>query len=168
MCPVFLKMKMTLNTLERKILSAVQYGLPMSPTPYQDISAKVGIPVAQLLDTLRRWETEKKIRRTGAIVNHFQMGHGVGAMVVWNVPEDKVDKVGELFASFPKVSHAYLRPPNKQWPYNFYTMIHARCLDELQAAIETMSQKSGITEFRALKTVRELKKIPPTYIVEEQ
>lgn len=160
-------MKMTLNTLERKILSAIQYGMPMSRSPYRDLSKNIGISVAQLLETLRQWKAEKKIRRLGAIVNHFQMGHGVGAMVVWNVPDDKIDQVGELFASFPKVSHAYQRPSNKQWPYNLYTMVHASDESELDTAIETMTRKSGIQKFHALKTVRELKKVPPTYIIEQ-
>ena len=159
-------MKMTLNDIERKILSAIQYGMPMSQSPYQDLSEKIGISVDSFLEMLRQWKAESKIRRTGAIVNHFQMGHGVGAMVVWSVPEDRIDQAGELFASLPKVSHAYLRPSNEQWPYNLYTMVHASDESELKVTIETMSRKSGIKEFRELKTVRELKKVPPTYIVE--
>lgn len=157
---------MALSILERKILSAVQYGLPMTRSPYLDIADKIGIPVTQLLETLGQWKAEGKIRRAGAIVNHFQMGHGVGAMVVWNVPQARTDEVGGLFASFPKVSHAYLRPSSKQWPYNLYTMAHASDSGELEITIEAMSTKSGIKEFRVLKTVRELKKVPPTYILE--
>jgi DNA-binding Lrp family transcriptional regulator len=159
-------MKTILNTYERTILAAIQYGMPMSLSPYQDISAKIGIPVDQLLETLRHWKTENKIRRLGAIVNHFQMGHGVGAMVVWNIPESKIDHVGEYFASLAKVSHAYVRPSSEKWPYNLYTMVHACDESELETTIKAMSRESGITEFRELKTVRELKKIPPTYIVE--
>lgn len=155
---------MTLNDLEQNILSAVQHGLPLSQTPYQDVSKAVGIPVERLLQILRKWQADGKIRRIGAVVNHFQMGHGFGAMVAWRVPDDKADRTGELFASFPKVSHAYMRPSQKNWPYNLYTMVHAASDSELETTIETMSQKSGITEFRQLKTVRELKKVPPTYI----
>lgn len=159
-------MKMALSSLERKIIGAVQYGLPMTRSPYVDIAGKIGIPVNQLLETLGQWKAEGKIRRVGAIVNHFQMGHGAGAMVVWNVPQARTDEVGCLFASFPSVSHAYLRSSSKQWPYNLYTMTHASDGGDLETTIETMSRQSGIREFRVLNTVRELKKVPPTYILE--
>jgi len=88
-------------------------------------------------------------------------------MVVWNVSEDRADQVGQQFASFAKVSHAYRRPLKKRWPYTLYTMVHASSAGELEQTIRDMSRQSGITEFRALKTVRELKKVSPTYILEK-
>jgi DNA-binding Lrp family transcriptional regulator len=160
-------MKMVLSVLEKKILSAIQYGMPMSLSPYQDLADKIGITAEELLGMLRDWKADKRIRRLGAIVNHFQMGHGVGAMVVWSVPDERVQQVGELFASFPKVSHAYQRPLRKQWSYNLYTMVHATSKEELETTIRTMSKQSGVAEFRDLKTVKELKKVPPTYIIEQ-
>jgi siroheme decarboxylase len=155
---------MTLNTDQHKILNAIQHGLPLSRTPYERMAQQIGISMGQLLGTLRDWVAEKKIRRIGAIVNHFQMGHGAGAMVVWAVPEERIDEVGTLLASFTKVSHAYQRPPLKEWAYNFYTMVHAGTAEELDAVVQTMSRQSGITQFRVLKTIQELKKVPPTYI----
>ena len=160
-------MKTLMSQLERHILSEIQHGMPMSLTPYQDIAKVVGISVDQLLEVLRKWKSEQKIRRVGAIVNHFQIGHGAGAMVVWNVPEDRIDEVGKLFASLPKVSHAYQRPAKNHWPYNLYTMVHASRSEEIETMLEGMSHKSRICDYRALKTVRELKKVPPTYIIDD-
>lgn len=155
---------MPMHDIEHKILKAAQHGLPMSRTPYADLAGLVGIPVEPLLGILRQWQADGKIRRVGAVMNHFRMGHGCGAMVIWHVPEGDVDRAGRLFASFAKVSHVYRRPERKNWPYNLYTMVHAAKDDELEMIIVAMSQQSGITEFRKLKTVRELKKVPPTYI----
>ena len=158
-------METTLTALETKILAAVQYGMPLSQTPYEDLAGQIGIPVEELLAVLRTWRDEKKIRRMGAIVNHFQLGRGIGGMVVWNVPEARIDEVGQKLAAFGRVSHAYLRPSSEQWPYNMYTMVHASDEGELESTIEKMSQESGISDFRVLKTVRELKKVPPTYVI---
>ena len=158
---------MVLSVLENKILSAIQHGIPFSVTPYQDLADRVGISSEKLLEILRIWKDEKKIRRLGAIVNHFRMGHGFGAMVVWKVPDEKIQQVGDLFASFPKVSHAYQRPSHRRWSYNLYTMVHATSDEELQETIREMSLQSGVPEFRGLKTVKELKKVPPTYILEK-
>jgi len=164
---VFPNVKMILSDLEKKVLAAIQHGMPMSAQPYLDLADMIGIAPEQLLQVLRQWKADKRIRRLGAIVNHFQMGQGVGAMVVWNVSEDRADQVGQQFASFAKVSHAYRRPLKKRWPYTLYTMVHASSAGELEQTIRDMSRQSGITEFRALKTVRELKKVSPTYILEK-
>jgi DNA-binding Lrp family transcriptional regulator len=160
-------MKTTITDLERDILNAIQHGMPLSLSPYQDMAKNIGISVDQLLEVLRKWKSEKKIRRVGAIVNHFQIGHGSGAMVVWNVPEDRIGEVGKLFASLPEVSHAYQRAVQKEWSYNLYTMVHASNNEALEMTLEAMSRKSGICDYRALKTVRELKKVPPTYIIDD-
>ena len=162
----FSNMKTILSDAEKKVLNAIQHGMPMTLEPYQDLAETIGIAPEQVLQMLREWKNDKRIRRLGAIVNHFQMGHGIGAMVVWNVPEEDADQIGQQFASFSKVSHAYRRPSKKNWPFNLYTMVHATCADELEKTIRDMSSQSRISEFRALKTVRELKKVPPTYIID--
>jgi DNA-binding Lrp family transcriptional regulator len=153
-----------LNELEKKILAAVQDGLPMTLTPYADLAAKIGISTEQLLAVLKTWKYEGKLRRVGAIVNHFQMGRSVGALVAWEVPAGNIDRLGELFASFSEVSHAYQRPTSAGWPYSLYTMVHGDSDDALRLTITAMRQASGITAFRELKTVRELKKTAPVYI----
>lgn len=156
-----------LTDFEQNLLRTIQGGLPLSRTPYHDLADTLRISVDELLTVLRQWKASGRIRRVGAIVNHFRVGWGNGAMVVWSIPADRLDRVGQLFASFPNVSHVYQRPPRKQWPYNLYTMVHAGDDEELEKCIRTMSRRSRLTEFRTLKTVKELKKVQPTYIVEQ-
>ena len=155
---------MTLNETERVLLKAIQGGMPLTRMPYRNLAEEIGISVDELLATLRKWQADGRIRRVGAVVNHFQVGSGCGAMVVWSVPPQKVNEVGKQLAAFEKVSHVYQRPPHRQWPYNLYTMVHAADRSELDSRIRDMSLESGITDFRVLKTVRELKKVPPTYV----
>jgi len=155
---------MILNPAEQALLKVIQNGMPLSRTPYQDLAREMEMSVDELLTMLRQWQTGGRIRRVGAVVNHFQVGAGCGAMVVWSLPADKIDIMGKLFAAFEKVSHVYQRPPQQQWPYHLYTMVHAADANELDSLIREMSSKSGIAEFRVLKTLRELKKVPPVYI----
>lgn len=153
-----------LNDFEKKILMAVQDGLPMSLTPFKDLALQIGISVEQLLAVLKSWQREGKLRRVGAVVNHFQVGRSAGALVAWDVPASQIDRIGELFASFSEVSHAYQRPSAAGWPYSLYTMVHADSEDRLHSTIMAMSQAGGITSYRELKTLKELKKSTPVYI----
>lgn len=150
--------------IDAKILGAVQRGIPVCECPFEQIAQAAGISVNSLLQTLEQWKQQGKMRRIGAIVNHFKAGHGTGAMVVWRVPEDQVEQAGRCFSAFDEVSHVYLRTANEQWPYNLYTMVHGPDLDQLEKSIVTMSVRSGMGNYRVLKTVRELKKSSPVYV----
>jgi DNA-binding Lrp family transcriptional regulator len=153
-----------MSDLERRVLAVLQSGLPMSRTPYQDLARQVGIAADELLRVLADWKEDGKLRRIGGIVNHFKVGSGAGAMVVWRVEPERAEAVGKMLAGFAKVSHAYERETNENWRYNVYTMVHAGSAEELATTVERMSKACDVTEYRVLATERELKKAPPTYI----
>jgi len=73
------------------------------------MAQQIGIDTGQLLAVLKDWKRQGKLRRIGAIVNHFKVGLCAGAMVVWKVEPERTKEVGELFAGFREVSHAYER-----------------------------------------------------------
>lgn len=158
-------MAIDLTEIERKLLAEIQHGLPATSSPYKDVAAKIGVDIEDVLDILNSWKKDGRMRRVGAIVNHFKVGLQGGAMVVWQVEKDKIKAVGEQLASFSEVSHAYERPSSDQWPYNLYTMVHGRGGDEVEATIQKMSDETGMKNYMQLETVRELKKVPPTYII---
>jgi len=99
-------------------------------------------------------------------VNHFKVGLGAGAMVVWKVEPERTKEVGEVFAGFREVSHAYERHTDKNWPYSLYTMVHGKSDEDVQRTVRRMSQACGISNYRILVTEKELKKVPPTYITQ--
>ncbi len=157
-----------ISEIESKILAAIQKGLPMSQTPYKDLAEKVGIKSKELLEVLRDWQEQGKLRRIGAIVNHFKVGFSAGAMVAWRVDPERIEQVGQILAGFKQVSHAYEREISENWPYSIYTMVHGRDNDELGLTIENMSKACGVNNYRILTTERELKKSPPVYVWQSQ
>ncbi len=154
------------DDLERRILAALQNGLPDSRTPYADLAREIGISTEELLTTLEAWKQGGKLRRIGAVVNHFEVGLGEGAMVVWKVEPDRVAQVGEVLAGFKEVSHAYERQTAPGWDYNLYTMVHGTTQKAVRRTVERMSQAVGVSDYQILATRKELKKVPPRYIQE--
>ena len=157
-----------MSEVESKILAAIQNGLPKSQTPYKDLAEKIGIKTEKLLEVLRDWQRQGKLRRIGAIVNHFKVGFSAGAMVVWQVAPEHTKEVGEMLAGFEEVSHAYERQISENWPYSIYTMVHGKDDNELRLTIENMSKACGVSDYRILTTERELKKSPPVYVLQSQ
>ena len=159
-------MKDNVPDIERKILAVLQRGLPRSLTPYQDLAEQAGVDTAELLSVLKDWNKQGKIRRIGAIVNHFKVGIGAGAMVVWQIEPEHADSAGAILAEFEQVTHAYQRNTTENWPYSMYTMVHGEDRHQIQQLVQRMSVKSGISNYRILFTEKELKKVAPTYITE--
>ena len=157
-----------LTELERRVLSVLQEGFPDSPTPYADMGARIGLDADQVLAVLKEWRDQRKLRRIGAIVNHFKVGMGGGAMVVWQVAPERIEEIGQMLAGFKAVSHAYQRPTGPNWPYNLYTMVHGTDAHDAELTVKRMSEACGIEDYRLLVTEKELKKVAPTYIPEDE
>jgi len=73
-----------------------------------------------------------------------------------------------MLAGFKAVSHAYQRPTSPNWPYNLYTMVHGTDAQDAEQTVKRMSVACGIEDYRLLITEKELKKVAPTYIVEDE
>jgi siroheme decarboxylase len=162
------KVNLQISSIERKILAVLQAGLPNSANPYEDMAKLAGIDTQQLLAILEDWKRQGKIRRIGAIVNHFNLGLDTGAMVVWQVDPEHIEQAGKTLAQFKEVSHAYERKTTKNWPYNVYTMVHGTSWEALQQTIRRMSEACKVSNYRVLITEKELKKVPPTYVTQAE
>ena len=116
-----------LTPAERDLIVEIQGGLPITDTPYADVADAIGQEPAWVVETIKRFEQEGKVRRVGVVPNHYALGYTENGMTVWNVPDDMVDTVGPAVASLPFVTHCYRRPRHEGvWPYNFFAMTHGR------------------------------------------
>jgi DNA-binding Lrp family transcriptional regulator len=116
-----------LTPAERDLVVEIQGGLPITDTPYADVADAIGQDPAWVVETIKRFEQEGKVRRVGVVPNHYALGYTENGMTVWNVPDDLVGEVGPAVASLPFVTHCYRRPRHEGvWPYNFFAMTHGR------------------------------------------
>ena len=76
---------MALNDLDRRLIAAIQDGLPLAPRPYAAIGERIGIREAEVIAGLRRLIDHGVIKRFGVIVRHRALGYRANAMVVWDV-----------------------------------------------------------------------------------
>ncbi|WP_336036442.1 Lrp/AsnC family transcriptional regulator [Halobacterium yunchengense] len=131
----------TLTPAERDLVLAVQDGLPIVETPYEAVADEIGADVDWVVETLRRFNEEGKVRRVGVIPNHYALGYTENGMTVWDVPDDVVADVGPAVASLDFVTHCYERPRHDGvWPYNFFAMTHGRSEAESRERIERVRE----------------------------
>jgi DNA-binding Lrp family transcriptional regulator len=152
-----------LTELEKKIIASIQGDIPVAERPYLEIAERLGISEDMLLEEIKRLSDKGMIRRFGATLRHQKSGFKANAMVAWRVDEEKIDEVGNKMASFQEVSHCYRRNPTERWPYNLYTMIHAKDEASCREIARRMSKETSVDCFTLLFSRRELKKTSMEY-----
>lgn len=149
---------------EKKILNLVQGDLPDTATPFADIAEMAGVSEQEVLDLLTGLKQDKVIRRFGATLRHQQAGYGHNAMVAWYVEDEQdVERIGEIMAARPEVSHCYQRKNCLDWPYNIYTMIHGRSPEDCEKVVKDLAEQTGVAQYDLLFSRRELKKTSMKY-----
>ena len=130
---------------DRRLLAAIQHGLPLVSRPYAEVGARLGLSEAEVIARLQRLKETGVIRRFGVVVRHHELGYRANAMVVWDVPDGQVTELGRCLAGFDFITLCYRRPRRlPQWRYNLYCMIHGKSREEVLAHLEWMVNHCGL------------------------
>jgi len=121
-----------LIVLDREIILATQSGLPLVPEPYQQIADQMAVDVAVIKQRLTTMLDDGRIRRIGAVPNHYKLGYTANGMTVWDVPDELIHELGDSVGKMDFVSHCYHRPRFlPDWPYNLFAMVHGHNREEV-------------------------------------
>jgi DNA-binding Lrp family transcriptional regulator len=122
------------------LIDAIQGGLPLVPRPYLEIAERLGCSEAEIIEQLRDLLDNGIIKRLGIVIRHHELGYRANAMVVWDVPDNQVDRVGVQLGDQDCVTLCYQRPRRlPDWPYNLFCMVHGRDRGEVLACIERIT-----------------------------
>jgi siroheme decarboxylase len=150
--------KFTATDLDKRFIRVLQEDIETTSEPFQKAARVLGISTGELFAKAKEYEQIGVMRRFAAILRHRDAGFSANGMVVWKVPDNKIDEVGYKLAEFPQVSHCYRRPVFSDWPFNLFSMVHARTLSAAERIAQTMSSVVKIQEYSILFSTREFKK----------
>lgn len=161
-----------LTEQDKAIVRALQQDLPLVPEPYAHLAENLGMSEGELMAGIQRLMDMGCLKRISIALRHKNVGYTLNAMVVWDVPDDEVDAVGMQLAGHPSVTHCYQRNREEAFPYNLYTMLHARSQEEFEAVIDDLiaivgKDRPHDISFDALHSMRELKKVGMKYFLEK-
>lgn len=123
---------MSIDATDRRIISATQSGLPLSPAPYAEVARWLGLTEAEVIERMTAMQDRGIIRRVALAPNHYALGMVANGMSVWDVDDAVAETLGEKVGALPFVSHSYLRPRAKGWPYCLFAMIHGDSREEVE------------------------------------
>lgn len=154
----------SLTESEIAVIRELQENLPIVATPFRPMAKRLEMTEERLLVIARRFIEQGRMRRFAAVLRHREAGFKANAMGVWIVPTQDAERIGAELAAFQAVSHCYERPVYPPlWPYNIFTMVHARTTEECLTILQNMSERVGIKEYDYLFSIKEYKKTRVRY-----
>lgn len=157
--------KVVLTPQEKLVLNILQQDLPLVHRPFTEMAKSAGLKTSDFLAVCSSLLERGVLRRYSASINHHKAGYQANAMTCWLAPASAVERCGNIMADMRQVSHCYERRTYSSWPYNLYTMLHARSREACRTLIQELSEKTGLDNYLVLFSTREFKKTRIKYLV---
>jgi DNA-binding Lrp family transcriptional regulator len=147
---------------EKQIARHLQKDIIIVSRPFQDIALATGATEEEVLQVTRDYIYQRRIRKFSAIVRHQKVGFTKNAMVVWAVPEARIEEVGKAMASLREITHCYERKPLFLERYNLFCMVHLKDNDP-EPFVREIADRLDIPDYQILLSEEELKKSSMEY-----
>lgn len=138
---------MVLNESDRRLVAAIQGGLPLCSHPYAAIAERLSMDEQAVIQAIARLQERGIIKRMGIVVRHHELGYTANAMVVWDVPDERLEQVGKALGGESCVTLCYQRPRRlPKWPYNLFSMIHGKDRQRVLNYIDSLIEAHALDE----------------------
>lgn len=97
-----------LDQTDRAIVNSLQDGFPLSPRPFDEAGAALGISGDDLIARLARLREIGAITRFGPFFDAAAMG-GAFCLCALSAPQDEFERIADLVNAHPEVAHNYAR-----------------------------------------------------------
>jgi DNA-binding Lrp family transcriptional regulator len=140
---------MDLTGLDRRVLTEIQAGFPLTGAPYRELGGRLGVPEADVLRSVLKLRETGVVRRVGAIFDSARLGYR-STLCAIAVPAERVDEVAELIGGYPDVTHNYLREDR----YNIWFTLIASSRERIEAILAEIAGRTGIDDILDLPAIR--------------
>lgn len=132
------------SSREKRLLAALEDGLPLMARPYAEIARRLAWGEAEVIETLAGLREAGIVSRFGCVLHHRRLGFTANAMAVWDVDDARVSDTGKRMAGQTGVTLCYRR--NRvlpHWPYNLFAMVHGRDESAVRADVARIAAAAG-------------------------
>jgi DNA-binding Lrp family transcriptional regulator len=138
--------------IDRRLLDALQRGLPLCARPYAAVAREVGISEEDCLRRITRLKEEGIIRRLGGVFSTRALGF-YSTLVAMSVPPENLDRVAQVVSEYPEVTHNYAR----QGRYNLWFTLITDREEDARALIDEIAARTGVREVHLVPAGRVFK-----------
>ncbi|MCX5673174.1 MAG: AsnC family transcriptional regulator [Planctomycetota bacterium] len=134
-----------MDELDRKIVTAIQGGLPAEERPFDTLAARLGIDPEEMIARVRRLVSDGMIRRLGPVFDSRSLGYA-STLVAARIPPERLAEVAARVNRLSGVTHNYER----RHAYNLWFTLVCPSAAELERTIEALRRETGIPDFHSL------------------
>ena len=145
-------------TTAHEILRVIQDGVPITREPFKEAADKLGMTQEELVERVKTMNENGLIRRFSANINQRKLGITANAVVVWNIPEEKMEAAIPVILERGEISHIYERRvyPGR-WEYNLYTVVHDYDRESVERFAKKLAEEIGENDYQVLFSKRRFK-----------
>ncbi len=134
-----------LRDSDRAIIQALSTGLPLVSRPFAQIAVTLGRTEADVQNRIRALSNAGILSRIGVIVRHRALGWRSNAMVVWDLPPERIFPAGTALLGVHGITLCYQRRTVPDvWPYSLYCMIHAKSRKDAMQVLDRAISEVGL------------------------
>jgi len=134
--------------LDSELLMAVQYKMPISTTPIEDLADEIGRNPEDIIKKLREYRALGILKRYGANMNYRAFpNYRQSSLIGFKISEEKARKINELGE---RVKHNFLRDAE----FNVWFTLKGRNVEEVRQIAEKLAKELGAEDFVFLPTKR--------------
>ncbi|WP_291859197.1 Lrp/AsnC family transcriptional regulator [Bradyrhizobium sp.] len=97
-----------IDPTEKAIINGLQGGFPLTPRPFRDAGAELGLSEGELINGVRDLVGAGQLSRFGPLWNAELLGGDV-CLAAIAVPPERFDEVAEQVNAHPEIAHNYER-----------------------------------------------------------
>jgi heme b synthase len=138
-----------LDEVDGKLISVIQTEFPVVRRPFDELSAKLAVPAAELIRRVERLKKRGVIRRLGAIFDSGRLGY-VSTLVAAEVPAGQLDESARVVSALPGVTHNYRRDHR----YDLWFTLSAPSQGEIDETLARLRQRAPWATFHSLPALQ--------------
>lgn len=137
-----------LDEIGRRLVMALQEGLPFFIRPFSVLASRVGCDEYEVIERIRAWSAEGVIKRFGVVVRRRATDQAVNALLVFDVPDEQLPAAAAAVLREPGVAHCQQRARAlPDWPYSLFCTVSAESSQALQARIDALRRLPLLAAF---------------------
>lgn len=143
---------------DHEILRVIQDGVPLTREPFKEAADKLGMTQEELVERVKAMNENGLIRRFSANINQRKLGIIANAVVIWKIPEERMEAAVPVFLERGEISHIYERRvyPGR-WEYNLYTVVHDYDRESVERFAGGLADEIDVQDYQVLFSKRRFK-----------
>jgi DNA-binding Lrp family transcriptional regulator len=131
-------METEMDESDRRIVNALQDGLPLCERPFADAAAQLGLSEQELISRVEKLLENRTLTRFGPLFDAERLG-GAFSLCAMSVPAEDFERVAALVNAHPEVAHNYERDHR----YNMWFVLATDTVSGISQMVSLIESETG-------------------------